>query len=878
MDYALTYSEAMEKLAACSQEEPIYELILSDMRLPDGDGLRVLSHVRSRALPIPMILLTGAGSEEMAVSALKGGAEDYIIKRQDYLTRLPTLLENTLNRFKTAASRYTRPLHVLYAEHHAADIDLTRRHLARHAPHIQLEVVNSAATVLQLLSDEQRAKSYDLLLLDYRLPGMNALDLLKEMEFRNLTKLPVVLVTGQGDEEVAVQALRLGMTDYLVKNPGYLFQLPRTLENTYTQTLLQRERAALFESEQRYRALFDHAPVVIFTKDAAGLYTSGNAMAMEFVGRNPVGLTDSELFGDEAARKLRENDRQVLEQGTEMLFEEHVVTATESHVMLTRKSPLRDRNGQIVGLVGISLDITERLRAEEAQRENQRRLAQLVEHVDEVIWLAETQSGKLLYISPAYAQVWGRTVDSVYADPQSMHAAIIQDDMDVAKRFKRALVYGEDAYLEFRIVRPDGSIAWVTVQTFPVEDDQGQIYRVAGVARDITERRRTEEHLQQQERLVAVGQMAAGIAHDFNNILAIITLYTQMLQISVQQPAHQRHLTTIYQQATHAAELVQQILDFSRRSTMERVNMDVVPFVKELAKLWQRTLPENIRVDLAISQDSLPISADPARLQQALMNMAINARDAMPEGGTLRLDISSFVLMSGHLAPVANMRPGHWMQMNLSDTGTGIAAEILPHIFDPFFTTKSPGRGTGLGLAQVYGIVHQLDGHIQVKSTAGEGAHFTIYLPLVDQPAPVARALQAPPPRGQGETILLVEDEAALRQAMAEMLTELGYQVLTAENGRQAITIFTQNTDRINMVVSDLVMPDMGGKELYHELLHKYTDHYALRMLFVTGYAHDDYDQWSMEQGLIKWLQKPFAMETFAHRVAETLTEEQPSR
>jgi DNA-binding NtrC family response regulator len=171
----------------------------------------------------------------MAVSALKGGAEDYITKRQDYLTRLPTLLENTLTRFRATASRYSRALRVLYAEHHPADIDLTIRHMARHAPHVQLEVVNSAAEVLRCLADPENTDRFDLLLLDYRLPGMNALDLLKELEYRDALKLPVVLVTGQGDEEVAVQALRLGITDYLVKNPGYLFQLPRTLENTYAQ-------------------------------------------------------------------------------------------------------------------------------------------------------------------------------------------------------------------------------------------------------------------------------------------------------------------------------------------------------------------------------------------------------------------------------------------------------------------------------------------------------------------------------------------------------------------------------------------------------------------------------------------------------------------
>jgi CheY-like chemotaxis protein len=310
--------------------------------------------------------------------------------------------------------------------------------------------------------------------------------------------------------------------------------------------------------------------------------------------------------------------------------------------------------------------------------------------------------------------------------------------------------------------------------------------------------------------------------------------------------------------------------------------MDIVPFIKELVRLWQRTLPENIRVESALGQQPLVISADPSRLQQALMNMAINARDAMPDGGILRLSISPMTLHPGQQPPLATMRAGKWLCIGMGDSGTGIPADVLAHIFDPFFTTKSPGMGTGLGLAQVYGIVHQLDGCIQVESQVGLGTLFTIYLPLVDQPVTATDDAHSPPPRGQGQTILLVEDEAALREAMAEMLTQLGYQVLAAENGRHAIFLFGENKSRIDMVVSDLVMPDMGGKELYQELVQKYASDGPLRMLLVTGYPQDGH-AWQPEHqagnqsgsqsanSTIRWLQKPFAMETFAHRVAETL-------
>lgn len=299
--------------------------------------------------------------------------------------------------------------------------------------------------------------------------------------------------------------------------------------------------------------------------------------------------------------------------------------------------------------------------------------------------------------------------------------------------------------------------------------------------------------------------------------------------------------------------------------------MDIVPFVKELVKLWQRMLPENIRVESEIEDMPMVISADPSRLQQALMNMAINARDAMPQGGTLQLTVSPFTLPPDAPPPVAGMSPGRWLSIRLADTGTGIAAEALPHIFDPFFTTKSPGMGTGLGLAQVHGIVHQLDGFIHVENLNGSGALFNIYLPLVDQPVTPITENETPPPRGKGETILLVEDEDALREAMAEMLIELGYTVLTAENGRQAMDLVSDNQIKVDMIVSDLIMPDMGGQELYQVLAQDFSGGGPLPMLLVTGYPQDELMQWQTENSQINWLQKPFAMETFAQRVAETL-------
>jgi two-component system, cell cycle sensor histidine kinase and response regulator CckA len=252
------------------------------------------------------------------------------------------------------------------------------------------------------------------------------------------------------------------------------------------------------------------------------------------------------------------------------------------------------------------------------------------------------------------------------------------------------------------------------------------------VLRDVTEERQLQAQNRQQEQLAAVGQLAAGIAHDFNNVMSVIILYAQMLQNATGLSAKAKErLDVIYNQAVHATNLIQQILDFSRRSIMDRQPVDLLPFMKELVRLWERTFPEHIVISLAYDENKYVVDADPTRLQQAIMNLAVNARDAMPDGGTLRLALSRLTVAPDQNGPAADMAAGEWVQFTLVDSGTGIPPEAMPRLFEPFFTTKAPGRGTGLGLSQVYGIVAQHDGHLTVDSQVGQGTTFSIYLPLL---------------------------------------------------------------------------------------------------------------------------------------------------
>jgi PAS domain S-box-containing protein len=382
------------------------------------------------------------------------------------------------------------------------------------------------------------------------------------------------------------------------------------------------------------------------------------------------------------------------------------------------------------------------------------------------------------------------------------------------------------------------------------------------VLRDITEERANLTRVQMQERLATVGQLAAGIAHDFNNIMAAIVVYTDLLAIDPDlKPEKREHVKIIQQQIQRATSLIRQILDFSRRSIMEPSPIDLLPFIKELDKLLGRILPENILLRLSYSPGVYMIQADPTSLQQIFMNLALNARDAMSAGGTLQFALSRLCISENERPPLPELTPGNWVRLSISDNGVGIPESTLTHIFDPFYTTKPVGKGTGLGLAQVYGIVKQHGGSIDVQSVVGEGTTFRLYFPelLVSDEQPKA-SFPGSIPRGNGETVLVVEDDSATREALQYLLESQNYNVFTAKDGIEALRLYDQVAQHFDLVVSDIVMPGMGGLMLYSALREREPN---IRLLFITGHPMELENQTLLEESRLNWLQKPFSMQEF---------------
>jgi PAS domain S-box-containing protein len=533
--------------------------------------------------------------------------------------------------------------------------------------------------------------------------------------------------------------------------------------------------------------------------------------------------------------------------------------------------------------------VEERKQAEEALRESEERYRQLFELESDAIFLIENESGRILEVNNAASALYGYSRDELLTKRNTDLSAEPEDTRQVTQ--ETPVIADQVVTIPLRFHRKkDGAV-------FPVEIT-GRFFtwrerpvHIAAI-RDITERAQVEETLREshrrleetlselqetqermmhQERLVAVGQLAAGIAHDFNNILATIVLYTQMsLRANETSPQVRQRLEIIARQTDRATDLVQQILDFSRRAMLKRRVLALDSFMKEVVKLLERTLPESIHISLAVEAGEYPINADLTRIQQAIVNLALNARDAMPNGGELRIALSRTQGQEIQCVDCGPMTGGDWIQVTVTDTGTGIPPDVLPHIFEPFFTTRTP-LGHGLGLAQVHGIVKQHEGHLDVQTQVGHGTTFRLYWPALSAGQPLALP-EAPleMAQGRGETILVVEDDDTMRAALIDVLDALDYQVLAAANGMEALVVYEQYADEVSLILSDWVMPSIGGLELVRELAAR---HAAPKVLMLTGHPLTEEAETSVPVNVVGWIHKPPSIEQLAEAVSRALTE-----
>jgi PAS domain S-box-containing protein len=669
-------------------------------------------------------------------------------------------------------------------------------------------------------------------------------------------------------------------------------------------------------------------------------------------------------------------------------LEYRMLAADGRTVWLSDRVRVIAEGGRPKELVGVMVDVTARKEAERALHEREARFREIEEKVREVFWVTDPGKTRMLYVSPAYEEMWGRTCASLYANPMSLVEAIHPDDREGVR--SRMAGQASGAYDEiYRILRPDGSQRWIHDRAFPVHAPGGELVRIVGSAQDVTElknieqalresegryrslfesapdgilvadcegryvdvnpsglgmlgytrdeligmesadilapkeasrvdpalseinlgaehrnewqfrrkdgsefdadvlatvmadgrilalvrdvseRRRMEEQLRQSQKMEAVGRLAAGVAHDFNNELGVILGYTELL-IRQAGDAQRGKLEQILKATKRATGLTRQLLAFSRKQVVDPKALDLNALLSDLEKMLGRLIGEDIDLAILPGVDLGQVKADPGQLEQVVMNLCLNAKDAMAGGGLLRIETENVELDASHASRHEPIVPGRYVMLALSDTGVGIAKDALSKIFDPFFTTKEPGKGTGLGLAMVYGVVKQAGGYVWAYSEPGQGTTFKIYLPRIDEAVAAPAARETPLPGKGWETILLVEDEAALRTIAREILEEHGYRVVEAAGGSEAIEMVHRHPDPIHLLLTDVVMPGMNGRTLFESLVVARPE---LRVLYMSGYTDDVIAHRGVLQTRTAVLAKPFTALALLRRVREALEE-----
>jgi PAS domain S-box-containing protein len=548
---------------------------------------------------------------------------------------------------------------------------------------------------------------------------------------------------------------------------------------------------------------------------------------------------------------------------------EHRIVHRDGFIRWVRNTsvPYYDEHRRLVAYDGLITNITEHKRAEEALRDSEERYRTLVASATDMIFIA--QDGMVKFPNPASSTITGYSEEELSTLPFANIIHPEEREMVIEKHTRR--LKGEEVpnTYSFRILTKGGEVLWVQLNAVLItwEGRHGVLCSL----RDITPQKRLEEQYLHAQKMEAVGTLAGGVAHDFNNLLQAVLGNAQMflMEKKADDPGYQQ-MVAIKQAAQRGAELTQRLLTFSRKVQSKPKVLNLNQEVMQVEKLLRRTIPKMIEVELRLSGDLWAISADPVQMGQVIMNLALNARDAMPEGGKLVIGTKNVALGEEFCKSHVGLRAGSYVLLSVSDTGQGMGKEVLQHLFEPFFTTKEVGRGTGLGLAMVYGIVKGHEGYIECESELGKGSIFKIYFLAVEQAVEEEEAEEEERPRGGRETILLVDDEESLRDLAKEILSTFGYTVITASDGEGALKIYRREKDKIHLIILDVIMPGMGGMRCLEGLQSIDPE---VKVVIATGYSPEGEGQAKavLEGEAGGYISKPYDMRELLRVVREAL-------
>jgi len=763
-------------------------------------------------------------------------------------------------------------LRILILEDVPMDAELVEYELERARIPFASRRVDSRDEFLRELEEFQP----DLILSDYTLPrfdGMTALSLARE----RAPSIPFLIVTGSVNEETAVGCMKAGATDYLLKSNlariGPAIQA--ALERGRAQAQKIQAEAALASSERRFRSLVQNSSdlVTILAPDGTILYASDSAERI--VGYSPGQLVGSSLLSyldRDSAQKVEVLLRDGQTNGAGPI-EFSLRRGDGSPVWLEAVGTNLLNDTTIRGIVLNARDVSERKRSDRALRESEERYRDLFDHASDLVCMS-APDGSLLYVNRAWVDGTGygeeeiarmQLMDVVHAESRAFYGEVLQRVLQGDRADHFELVFVPKAGAPITV---EGSLSC----TF--KDGQPSVVR--GIYRDVTERKRVEEHLRRAERMQAAGKLAGGVAHEVNNMMTGVIGFSEFLLRSLEEgDARRADVEEIIKAGTRAADVTRQLLAFTRQQFLQPQVLDINTVVSNMEKLLRRSLGEAHSLELRLSSEVAPLRADRGQLEQVLINLVINARDALSGHGRVTIETGTAVWDAEYTQrhEGVDIPLGRYVMLAVSDTGCGMEPDVQARIFEPFYTTKPVGQGTGLGLSTVYGIVKQSGGYVWVYSEVGLGSVFKVYLPAAE--AGVAVATPEPPktPVQGSETILVVEDEDMVRNLACRGLEEHGYTVVEAQNGTQALEYIKRHPGSVHLVVSDVVMPEMGGRELARLLVKLEPN---LPVLYMSGYTGDDVLQRGLLEPGAPFQQKPFTPLGLAAKVRSMLDQHHP--
>jgi two-component system cell cycle sensor histidine kinase/response regulator CckA len=694
---------------------------------------------------------------------------------------------------------------------------------------------------------------YDIVVSDYQLPGFNGMEALL-MVREHAPDLPFIFFSGTIGEERAIEAVRAGAADYVIKDR--MQRLPITIQRVVRDAEILRARRNAEEElkKERYlmRMLMENLPDSVYFKDADSRFIAVSESLARRCGRLPAelkGKSDHDLFADETADVARGDEQGIMRSGNPVVNKEERELWRDGAVtwVSTTKLPLRDSSGKIIGTFGISHDITERKKTEEQLREQ----AEIISHAPLAIFICNLEE-QITYCNAGAVKLFGLTSDEFMG---RVPAELVNEETAgvLEEGWKSAIATGAWTG-EVATVMKSGRRVHCEFHRWRITDATGVPKGCLTIALDITEKKKLEEQFLRSQRLEAIGTLAGGVAHDLNNTLAPIMMGVEMLRD--QLPGEAATFQMILDSAKRGADMVRLLLTYAKGSEGERISINPDRLLKEIVHLMKGSFPKSIKLVMKGASDLPPVLGDGTQLHQVLLNLCVNARDAMPEGGTLSLEADCLDVDSSTVGAPADLNPGRYVLLRVRDTGTGIPEEIMDRIMDPFFTTKGPEKGTGLGLSTVVGIVKGHGGSLMVDSKLGTGSTFTVYLPVASSVAetqPVSKVEVEF--HGNGETVLFIDDEPAVRDVARAVMRRLNYKPLTATDGSDGLIQALLHRSELKAVITDVHMPHMDGLSFVRAFRKMMPE---TPVMLASGRVEDEDRAGFAASGVVLQLEKPF--------------------